>query len=86
MTRKGNLIGKQVSKARNHLDISQADLSVRCQRMGWDLSRDVLARNESGIWGITDKDISIFSDVLGVPVQELLPPRISQGYVKTLRG
>ncbi len=86
MTRKGNLIGKQVSKARNHLDLSQADLAARCQLMGWDLSRDVLARIESGIRGITDKEIAILCDVLGVPVQELLPPRISQGYVKTLRG
>ena len=86
MTRNGNLIGKQVSKARNALDLSQADLAARCQLKGWDLSRDVLARIETGIRGISDKEIAIFCDVLGVPVQELLPPRISQGYVKTLRG
>jgi len=86
MTRKGNLIGKQVSKARNHLELSQAELAARCQRMGWDLSRDVLARIESGIRGISDKEIAIFCDVLDVPVQELLPPRIGQGYVKSLRG
>ena len=86
MTRKGNLIGKQVSEARNHLGLSQSALAAKCQRMGWDLSRDVLARIESGIRGITDKEIAIFSDVLGVPVQELLPPRVSQRYVKTLKG
>jgi transcriptional regulator with XRE-family HTH domain len=86
MTRNGNLIGKQVSKARNLLDLSQADLAARCQLKGWDLSRDVLARIETGIRGISDKEIAIFCDVLGVPVQELLPPRILQGYVKTLRG
>lgn len=74
MTRKGNLIGKQVSKARNHLALSQAELAARCQRMGWDLSRDVLARIESGIRGITDKEISILCEVLGVPVQELRAP------------
>jgi hypothetical protein len=44
--------------------------------MGWDLSPDVLARIESGIMGITDKEIAIFSDVLGVTVQEL-PPLVS---------
>jgi len=77
--RKGNLIGKQVSKARNHLDLSQADLAAKCQRMGWELSRDVLARIESGIRGISDKGIAIFCDVLGVPIQELRPPRIAQG-------
>ena len=86
MTRKGNLIGKQVSKARNHLDLSQADLAARCQLKGWDLSRDVLAWIETGIRGISDKEIAIFCEVLSVPVQELLPPRVSQGYVKSLRG
>lgn len=86
MTRKGNLIGKQVSEARNNLGLSQAALAAKCQRMGWDLSRDVLARIESGIRGITDKEIAIFSDVLGVTVQELLPPRVSQRYVQTLKG
>jgi len=86
MTRKGNLIGKQVSKSRNHLGLSQSDLAAKCQLIGWDLSRDVLARIESGVRGISDKEIAIFSDVLGVPVQELLPPRIAQGYVKRLRG
>ena len=86
MTRKGNLIGKQVSEARNNLGLSQAALAAKCQRMGWDLSWDVLARIESGVRGITDKEIAIFSDVLGVPVQALLPPRVSQNYVKTLKG
>jgi transcriptional regulator with XRE-family HTH domain len=86
MTRKGNLIGKQVSEARNHLGLSQSALAAKCQRKGWDLSRDVLARIESGIRGITDKEIAIFSEVLGVPVQELLPARVSQNYVKTLKG
>ena len=86
MTRKGNLIGKQVSEARNNLGLSQAALAAKCQRMGWDLSRDVLARIESGVRGITDKEMAIFSDVLGVPVQELLPPRVFQRYVKTLKG
>ena len=75
-----------MSEARHHLGLSQAALAARCQRKGWDLSRDVLARIESGVRGITDKEIAIFSDVLGVPVQELLPPRVSQNYMKTLKG
>lgn len=86
MTRQGNLIGKQVSEARNRLAISQAALAAVCQRKGWDLSRDVLARIESGVRGITDKEIALLCDALGVPVQELLPPRVSQRYVKSLKG
>ena len=86
MTRKGNLIGTQVSEARKDLGLSQAGLAAKCQRKGWDLSRDVLARIESGVRGITDKEIAIFCEVLRVPVQDLLPPRVSQEYVKTLKG
>lgn len=86
MTRKGNLIGKQISKERNHLGLSQAALAAKCQRLGWDLSRDVLARIESGIRGISDKEIAILCNVLGISVQELLPTRVLQGFVKSLRG
>jgi len=86
MTRKGNLIGGQLSQERKKLGLSQADLAANCQRLGWDLSRDVLARVESGIRGISDKELAIFSEVLQVPVQELLPPRLSKGFVKTLKG
>ena len=86
MTRQGNLIGKQVSEARSRLALSQAALAATCQRKGWDLSRDVLARIESGVRGITDKEMAILCDVLHVPVGELLPPRVAQAYVKTLRG
>jgi len=86
MNRKGNLIGNQVSKARNNLGLSQAGLAAKCQRKGWDLSRDVLARIESGVRGISDKEIAIFCDVLGVSVQDLLPPRVTQRYVKMLKA
>ena len=75
-----------MSKARNALGLSQAGLAAKCQCKGWDLSRDVLARIESGIRGITDKEMAVFCDVLGVPVQDLLPPRVSQRYVKALKG
>ena len=46
----------------------------------------MLARIETGIRGITDKEMAILSEVLGVPIQELLPPRVAQRYVKSLKG
>jgi transcriptional regulator with XRE-family HTH domain len=85
MTRQGNLIGKQVILARKAAGLSQEALAGQCQRIGWDLSRDVLARIETGIRGISDKEMAIFSNVLKVPVQDLLPPKVSQVYVKSLK-
>ena len=72
--------------ARKKLGISQAALAANCQRLGWDLSRDVLARIESGIRGVSDKELAIFSVVLNIPIQELLTHRISLGFVKMLKG
>jgi len=74
MTRQGNLIGKKVSEARARLSLSQAALAASCQRKGWDLSRDVLARIESGVRGITDKEIAILCDVLQVPGRSCYRP------------
>jgi hypothetical protein len=68
------------------LGFSQVALAARCQLRGWDLGWDVLAWIESGVRGISDKEIAIFSVVLGVSVQDLLPPSVSQKYVKTLKA
>jgi len=83
MTRNGNLIGRQLSKLRVQRELSQAGLAALCQRLGWDLSRDVLARIEVGIRAVTDKEISVLCAALNEPVQELLTPSIVSAFVKT---
>jgi transcriptional regulator with XRE-family HTH domain len=85
MTRQGNLIGKQLSKLRNAENISQAELAARCQRLGWDLSRDVLARIEGGIRGVSDKELVLLCFALKVTVQELLTPTLAANFVKGQR-
>lgn len=80
MTRRGNIIGKQVAKLRNAKKISQEKLAAACQRLGWDVSRDVLARVELQIRGVTDKELSILATALGVAIQEILTPTISRTY------
>jgi len=64
MTQQSNLIGKQVSEARKRLALSQAILAAMCQCKGWDLSRDALARIESGVLGITGKEMDVLRHVL----------------------
>lgn len=85
MTRKGNLIGKQLAKLRTQRDLSQAEFAARCQRLGWDVSRDVLARIEIEIRGITDRELVVLCAALEVPIQELLTSQTSRGYLKNLR-
>ena len=85
MTRTGNLIGKQLAKLRMERSLSQASFAARCQRLGWDLSRDVLARIETGIRGITDKELAVLCAALEIPVQDLLTAQACRGFLKTLR-
>jgi hypothetical protein len=48
-------------------------MAVKCQKLGWDVTRDVLATIESGTRWIGDFELVVLSRVLSVPVLDLLP-------------
>lgn len=81
-----NVCGPQVRRLRSRNCWSQPKFAEKCQLAGWDVSRDIIARIECQTRCVGDAELAYLAEVLGVPVQELLPPRISQGYVKTLKG
>lgn len=68
-----NIIGKQVSRLRTGLGISQDQLSAKCQRAGLDISRGTLAKIEAGIRCVSDQEILLLSHALGVSVSDLFP-------------
>ena len=68
-----NIIGKQISRLRNGLDISQDQLSAKCQRAGLDISRGTLAKIEAGIRCVSDQEALLLAQALGVGVSELFP-------------
>lgn len=68
-----NIIGKQVGRLRNSLNISQEQLSARCQRIGLDISRVTLAKIEAGIRCVSDQEALLLAQALGVGVSELFP-------------
>lgn len=68
-----NIIGKQVSRLRNQLGLSQDQLSAKCQRVGLDISRGTLAKIEAGIRCVSDQEALFLSQALGVGVSELFP-------------
>jgi hypothetical protein len=45
----GNIVGSKVRRLRNARGWSQPELAARCQRMGWDVGRDIIARIESQV-------------------------------------
>jgi len=68
-----NIIGKQVGKLRNGLDLSQEQLSAKCQRVGLDISRGTLAKIEAGIRGVLDQEALLLAQALGVGISDLFP-------------
>jgi len=51
--------------------MSQAEFSAHCQRRGWDISRETLAKIESGIRCVTDVELLAISKALKVPIPSL---------------
>ena len=68
-----NIIGKQVSRLRNQLGISQDQLSAKCQRVGLDISRGTLSKIEAGIRCVSDQEALLLALALGVSVSDLFP-------------
>ena len=67
-----NLCGNRVKEARARLNITQADLAARLQVAGVTMERDSVSRIEIGTRFVTDYELSVLSDVLGVSVEWLL--------------
>ena len=68
-----NIIGKQVSRLRTGLGISQDQLSAKCQRAGLDISRGTLAKIEAGVRCVSDSELLLLARALEVSVSELFP-------------
>lgn len=68
-----NIIGKEISRLRNGLNISQEQLSAKCQRVGLDISRGTLAKIEAGVRCVSDKEALQLAQALGVGVADLFP-------------
>ena len=67
-----NLCGDRVREARARLNITQADIAARLQVAGVIMERDSVSRIEIGTRFVTDYELLVLSDVLGVSVEWLL--------------
>jgi len=59
-------------KLRNERNWSQPDLAARCQRMGWNIGRDTIAKIEDQRRWVGDFELIGLATVLNVPVQCLV--------------
>lgn len=65
-----NICGKTVRALRIGSKLSQDQLAVKCQLIGWDVDRKLISKIEIGIREITDAEIRILAEVLGVSVEK----------------
>lgn len=69
-----NVVGPKVKKARisKSPGISQAELAIKLQTLGWDIDRFGVSKIERGERQVTDKEVLLLAKALSVSVRELL--------------
>ena len=67
-----NVCGKNISRFRMELKISQRELADRMQLVGIDLDKNAIQRIECGKRFVTDIEIIAFTQVFGISFEELL--------------
>lgn len=69
---KKNISGDRIHQARTALRLSQADLAARMQVSGVNIEREAISKIETGDRFVTDYELMVFADVLGVSVEWLV--------------
>ena len=67
-----NIVGPTVRKIRNRKLLSQAKLAEKCQLIGWDISREGIAKIEGQIRWVSDLELLYLCRVLHVKPETLL--------------
>ena len=68
-----NVVGPVVRKLRYQRGMTQAMLTARCCRVGWDVGENTIAKIEARIRCVTDGEIVFLARALRVPIQEIFP-------------
>ena len=68
-----NVYGSQIARFRYEQGLSQSDLATKCQLIGWDVSRDIIARIEGQVRWVGDFELAALSKALGIGITELYP-------------
>ena len=68
-----NIVGPVIRRIRYQREMTQAMMTARCSRAGWDVSENTIAKIEAQIRCVTDREIVLLARALRVPVQNLFP-------------
>jgi transcriptional regulator with XRE-family HTH domain len=80
-----NVVGPQVRRLRDAAGLSQSALAGACQRRGWDVGRDAIAKIEGGTRWVGDMELLELAKALSCPLAELFPAK-AQSVIRGGRG
>ena len=66
-----NIVGPQVRRLRVAANLSQAALAAACQRIGWDIDRNTIAKIEGQMRWVGDFELLHLADVFKRRVGDL---------------
>ena len=72
---RNNICGRNITRFRTAMKISQRELADRMQLVGIDIDKNAIQRIECGKRFVTDIEIVAFTRVFGVSFDELLHPQ-----------
>ena len=61
-----NIIGPQVRQLREAQNLTQDQLAAKCNLLEWNISRGTLAKIESQVRRVTDIEVKLLAQALGV--------------------
>ena len=71
-----NLIGPQVRRIRCNAGLSQPAMAQKCQRLGWDVGRDAIAKIEGLSRCVSDSELIFLARVLDCTLPDLYPENV----------
>lgn len=67
-----NVVGPVIRKLRYKYELTQPMLAARCHALGWELSRETLAKIETQLRWVSDFELVCLARALRVKVTDLL--------------
>ena len=68
-----NVVGVNIKSLRESQELTQSELTARCNLLEWDISRGTLAKIEAGVRRVTDIEVVLLAKSLNVEIVDLFP-------------
>lgn len=79
MKKPRNIVGPIVRELREKKELTQNQFVAKLNLIGWDVSRDIVARIEGQVRWVADFEIAKLAEALGLTAPELLRIALAKG-------